>query len=350
MAFGKFQRLSRRSLITLGLEVSNILNKLKTLRPSSRAGFIFTMHHVRPHDDSQSFQPNAHLEITPEFLSQTIELLIHEGFDFIRLRDLPDHLGHSRSQRPFAIFTLDDGYSNNRDIALPIFERYQVPATIYVTPAFAERTAIIWWELLAKLIAQEDEIAFDFGYGIELYPTQTLEDKISFFDLFCKSLWSSDEINCTEQLEILSRQYGIDPLALTKALTLSKSELSELSRHPLIDLGAHGQNHLSIGRLPDHLAAQEITQSVTWLEDLTGKRPQSFAFPYGNAQAAGPRDFKLVQDLGLDLALTTRAGMIRTDRVTDLSALPRVSLNGYYQKSRYVAALASGIPFRWGNQ
>jgi peptidoglycan/xylan/chitin deacetylase (PgdA/CDA1 family) len=345
---GQLRRLSRRGLITLGLEVTGLLSKIRMFRPSNRAGIIFTLHHVRPEQEGTAFKPNAHLEITPDYLRVVIKALIDEGFEFIRLSDLPEAMGRTDRSKPFAIFTLDDGYRNNRDYALPIFEEFNVPATIYVARGFAERTSIIWWEVLAELIDSQDEIAFDFGRGIELHKTQTLQEKICFFDLFCHSIWGQKEADAVELLEFLARQNGLDPLGTTQELTLSREELIELSKHPLIDLGAHGQRHLAIGKLSAADARQEIEGSADWLDTITGKKTSSFAFPYGSRSAATPRDFKIVQDLGIHLAVTTQPGMIHTDRIAQLSALPRVSLNGYYQQPRYAKALASGIPFRWG--
>lgn len=346
MHWNKILRHTRRSAITAGLEVTNILQRVRAFRPSTRAGLIFTLHHVRPSISQSSFQPNAHLEITPEYLSEVIEALRDEGFEFIRLTDLPKRLNGTARKAPFAIFTLDDGYRNNRDYALPIFEKFEVPATFYVTKGFAERTSIIWWEVLAALISRENEISIDLGSGVETFPLAALDDKIAFFDRFCHSIWHGNEIELTDFLHDLANALGLDALSITENLTMSSEELIEVSNHPLIELGAHTSRHLAVGRLREEEARLEIASSVEWLENLTGQKPRSFAFPYGNSISAGKRDFKIVQDLGIDLSVTTRPDMIRTDHVTDLSALPRVSLNGYYQKRRYAAALASGIPFR----
>lgn len=336
----------RRDLITAGLEVAALASRLRAFRPSVRSGMIFTMHHVRPKPAQKAFDPNAHLEITPEFLNLTIETLKSEGFEFIRLQDLPHRLEEPKKQ-PFAILTLDDGYKNNRDHALSVFEAHNVPATIFVTKGFAERTTIIWWELLVYLLERLPSIRFNLGDGETVHSLSTTDNKYEFFDRFTKVFWHRDELDFVGKLEAAARENGIDPLQLTHELTMSSEELASLSQHELIDLGAHTLRHLAIGRLDEDTAREEVGRSVEWVETLTGHKPKSFAFPYGNQISATKRDIQLVQSLGIELSVTTMPGMIRSDRITELSALPRVSLNGHYQKRRYVSALSSGVPFRW---
>jgi hypothetical protein len=51
----------------------------------------------------------------------------------------------------------------------------------------------------------------------------------------------------------------------------------------------------------------------------------------------------------LRTGVTTRKGLIHPRHAQELTALPRVSLNGDYQKARYVKVLLSGAPFAFFN-
>jgi peptidoglycan/xylan/chitin deacetylase (PgdA/CDA1 family) len=62
----------------------------------------------------------------------------------------------------------------------------------------------------------------------------------------------------------------------------------------------------------------------------------------GDATSAGPRDFALAHELGFKTAVTTRPGVLFPEHVAHLTALPRLSLNGDYQRRRYLRVLLSG--------
>lgn len=82
------------------------------------------------------------------------------------------------------------------------------------------------------------------------------------------------------------------------------------------------------------------------IEAYVGKRPLSFSFPYGWSTATGPREAEAALSAGVHLAVTTQPGILKASSLEKRGEMPRISLNGYYQKKRYVAALLSGIPFR----
>ncbi len=338
-----WRRNVKRWLIGAGLEGSALAAGAGLMKAARGYGVIFTLHHVRP-ETSPVIGPNRHLEITPDFLDLAITQLKALGYDCIALSDVPARLA-SPSATPFAAFTLDDGYRNNAEHALPVFARHDVPFTVFIAQGLAEHKQPLWWEIMGRLLRDQERVSFDFGQGPETLDIRTPVEQLDTFFRFASYVWAHKEAETVAKLCDLAGRYGIDPLAITRDLVMGPAELKAFAAHPLVSLGAHTVTHRKLARLAAEEAEDEMRRSADWLTDLTGTRPTAIAYPYGSRDAVGQREFQIARDLGFVIGLTTQPGMLTGADLTRPTALPRVSLNGYYQKARYVTALASGIPF-----
>jgi peptidoglycan/xylan/chitin deacetylase (PgdA/CDA1 family) len=334
----------KRTIITTGLEVAAMLDGLGLSRGARGRGAIFTLHHVRPRFVRQ-FHPNDILEVTPAFLDEALSTLKARGYDFIRLEELPDRLASSSAQ-PFACFTLDDGNRNNKTDAAPVFTHHGAPFTIFITKGFIEGTQSLWWETLEALLNKVPAIDFDFGLGPEPVPTATPPQKLAAFQRITDFVSTADEAYAVEQLDTEAHKHGIDPLAITRDLTMRADELRELAANPLVSYGAHTVSHRGLARLPESEARREISESIAAVSTMTGKTANAFAYTYGDARSVSVRERQILRDMGMRIGVTTRPGVLTADLLGDMTALPRISFNGLYQKGRYVRALASGIPFK----
>ena len=87
-------------------------------------------------------------------------------------------------------------------------------------------------------------------------------------------------------------------------------------------------------------AEMEMGRSV--IEAAIGVRPQHLAYPVGDLKSAGPREFKIAAELGYKTAVTTQPGVLFPSHRNQLTALPRISVNGDFQQIRYLDVLMSG--------
>ena len=90
----------------------------------------------------------------------------------------------------------------------------------------------------------------------------------------------------------------------------------------------------------------EVEGGIAAIANKLGIRADHFAYPYGYKAAVGAREFEIVRSLSCKTAVTTRPGMLFADHRNHLTALPRISVNGLYQKLNYFGALTTGLPTR----
>ena len=332
----------KQFVIRSALEGISLLRLEKLFPGASGRGVIFTLHHVRP-KQVLAFNPNAHLEVTPEFLEQAILAAKEAGLEPVRLEDLPALLAEPVSRRKFVCFTLDDGYRNNAEFAAPVFRRHGVPYTIFICPGFVTRTRTIWWETGAELLRRVSSFKFDFGNGEETVSCASHAEKLAAFERLAELVSALDENEAVARIDALSRACGFDPMSYVERETMNEAELRQLAADPLVSLGGHTMTHCNLARVPQERLEAEIAESSQLVSGYSGQTARTFSYPYGWKSAAGDREFEAADRAGLT-AVTTQPGVLSA--AVNPAALPRVSLNGLYQKKRYVRALISGVAFR----
>jgi peptidoglycan/xylan/chitin deacetylase (PgdA/CDA1 family) len=337
--------LFKRAAIRGGLEAVALSRAWHFWPAAGGRGVVFTLHHVRP-ARAKPHDPNALLSVTPQFLDQAIIAARDSGLTPVALQDLPVLLADPTDRRRFVSFTLDDGYRDNAEHAAPVFRRHGVPYTIFITKGFVERTRSLWWETAEELTGSATALEFDFGTGPETMAMATMAGKQAAFDRLSRFVQSGDEDAAVEKLDRAARGHGIDPLAVTGRLVMDADALRALSRDPLARFGAHTLTHVALARVDEARMRREIAGSTEAVEAYVGKRPKTFAYPYGFPAAVGDREFRVLKELGFAVGVTTQPGVLGSWSVEKPTAIGRVSLNGLYQKKRYVKALISGIPFR----
>jgi peptidoglycan/xylan/chitin deacetylase (PgdA/CDA1 family) len=333
----------RNNVIRAGLEALYFTGAHYLLRPIfAGVGGIFMLHHVRPRRETE-FQPNHHLEITPEFLRATLAHLRARGIDIITIDEMHQRLMRRDFSRRFACFTFDDGYRDNRDYALPVMREFDAPFTAYIASDFAEGAGRLWWVALEMAVARAESIEAEIGGVAVRLDAGTNDAKQAAFDRlhdWMRALPGEHDIR--REISALCLRHGVDENAICRDLCLSWDELKPFADDPLIAIGAHTITHCNLAKQSEAVATHEMAISRARIETALQCPVQHLAYPYGDKIAAGTREFALAQAAGFKTAVTTRPGMIFPGSADHLTALPRVSLNGNYQDQRILPVLTSG--------
>jgi peptidoglycan/xylan/chitin deacetylase (PgdA/CDA1 family) len=246
-------------------------------------------------------------------------------------------------KRRFVCITFDDGYRDTMQFAHPILKKYEAPYAVYVATGFADRVGEMWWLALEAVIAKNDMIGLRIEGRERFLECRSVADKRQVFEeLYWWLRRFKDEEELRNVVRDLAARHRVEIGAFCEELCMDWKEIAELAADPLVTIGAHTVNHPILAKVSDAQVRSELENSRSVIEAALGKRPQHLAYPVGDRTSAGPREFRIAAELGYKTAVTTRPGVVFKQHAGHLLALPRVSLNGEFQKPRYAKVLASG--------
>ncbi|UGY18067.1 polysaccharide deacetylase family protein [Bradyrhizobium septentrionale] len=333
----------RNTVIRAGLAALYFSGAHHLLRPIfAGVGAIFMLHHVRPRR-GDAFQPNHHLEVTPDFLRAMLTHLRALDVDVVSMDEAHRRLTERNFARRFACFTFDDGYRDNRDFALPVMREFGAPFTVYVASDFAEGCGRLWWIALERVISAASAIEVPIDGAMTKIDTATPQAKRTAFGRmhdWLRSLPGEQEMQA--EISALSARHGVDEAGIARELCMSWDELRGFADDPLVTIGAHTITHCNLAKQSETIASFELATSRARIEQALQRQVAHLAYPYGDRIAAGQREFALARSIGFKTAVTTRPGMLFAESADHMTALQRVSLNGNYQEARLLPVLTSG--------
>ncbi|HEX5576549.1 MAG TPA: polysaccharide deacetylase family protein [Gemmatimonadales bacterium] len=321
--------------------LQNLASRLGRL--SSKV-MILLYHRVPP---APCFDPYL-LGVTPEHFGEHLEVLRRQGRP-MHLRQVIQALKDGNLPRRAVVVTFDDGYADNLNYAKPVLERFDFPATVFVTAGYVGKAHEFWWDELERVVlhpgklperlqlevdgkcyqwdlegsASYSEIAFqrhaDWHYGIEADPSP----RHRLFRALYHVLSPLTDRSRWRALETIRAWAEMDSDARPTHRVLTPDEVVRLARGGLVEVGAHSKTHPVLGALPVAGQREEIQESKRRLEEILGEPVGSFAYPYGSRARADYTEetVALVRAAGFTCACSNLARPVR--RAADPFQLPR---------------------------
>lgn len=314
-------------------------------RNYSGVGHILMFHRVLPREDRARVHNHESLEIDPGQLEETIQFFKRRDYDFPTLDQLPAYLTE-QSTRKFVIFTFDDGYKDNLLHAYPVFKKYEVPFTIYITNNFINGTSVMWWYMLEQVLLANRTVSFRWEDNNYKFHCESLTQKEIVFDEMRRKIVSGlIPGRYHQQLKDLFSEYVDDLLQYTRQHALNWEEVRLLSEDPLVSIGAHTANHYPLLQLNAQELYQEICQSKEELEQQLGKKVLHFAYPFGKNVEVGQREYNYAKKQGFVTAVTTNMGNVFQEHRDHLHQLPRVNINALTSMDVLKLQTSGLVPF-----
>jgi peptidoglycan/xylan/chitin deacetylase (PgdA/CDA1 family) len=301
-------------------------------------GAILCQHRVLPESRKSPLSVPRDLEISTTYLASLLEMLSRQGCAFVPMDELLGSLGKSSPRRLIAI-TLDDGYRDNLTEALPVFEQFGVPFTVYVTPGLIDGTADPWWYSLQTLVLGKPEVRLPDDAAP--LPCGSPAEREKAYRALYRHVGDAGSAR-SAALAAIWQANKLDGPPDNGELFLTWDELKTLDAHPLATIGAHTLTHPRLIWLDAAAIGNELTGSRERLERELGHPVPHVAYPHGSERDLPEGITDLARAAGFTTGTTTLPRCLSAPDLGLAWTLPRKAVPGEIEDLDLADRMLSG--------
>lgn len=223
------------------------------------------------------------------------------------------------------VLTFDDGYQSTKDFVLPILEKFQVPIILFIRTDTL-KGAIPYEIALAKLFINLDFVKLPNSESLNL--KSETERKKRYDEIRLRLKFSTTK----RKMEFVRQTYHInncDYPTKSPISFLDAKQLVELSKHPLVTIGAHTIDHPAYTLKSGAGEYDQISSSKGQIEDIVDEKIRLFSYPYGRNTFITRY---LVNRAGYSFAFTTEEQDYNSNNANRIMRVPRYNLDSYIRK------------------
>jgi len=260
---------------------------------------ILIFHRVLPFPD-----PIFPGEIHAERFNSLMEALV-KTFNILPLSEATARLKSGSLPTRSLCITFDDGYRDNAEVALPILNRLNIPATFFVSTSFLDG-GCMWNDVVIEAIRNTKKEELDLTtIGLDHIPVTNLEQRQFAIGRVLSELKYQPQNTRDENTAIIVEQSATH----TPTDLMMRPEQVQLLAKSGMEIGGHTVTHPILTTLDSGTARSEIADGKQYLEDLTGEKIMSFAYPNGKpGQDYSSEHVEIVKKLGFSTAVSTSWG------------------------------------------
>jgi peptidoglycan/xylan/chitin deacetylase (PgdA/CDA1 family) len=246
-------------------------------------------------------------ELLPEHFDAQMRYL-RRCYRILSLDQLFEEMQNGRAGENAVAITFDDGYVDLFTYAMPVLERYKIPATIYLPVACIETGQVPWYDkiFLALKVYKggEFEITLD---GPQRFRLDSTASRLHTATKIIQYLRTIPDKHRRDYCREIEERVAL-PCDELKGRMLNWSQIRTMCRCGIV-FGSHTMTHPVVSQLTSSQLETELKESKELLEQRLANPVAHFAFPFGKPEDCGANTAPVLHRLGYRSAVTTVEGV-----------------------------------------
>lgn len=235
---------------------------------------------------------------------------------WFRILALPDAVRRLRERTlpaRTACIAFENGYADNAAVALPILQRYRVPATFFVASGFLDG-GCMWKDAVIDVVRSAPGERLNLAAsGFATYDLRCPVRRRAVIDMLIDTLGRLPHGERLERIRAMARSFTPTMMTSDEVLALHRAGM---------EIGAQTVSHPVLTSISNADARAEIANGRARLQEIIQAPVRLFAYPTGTpGEDFEVRHVHMLRSQGFDAAVTSSSGAARHD--TDPMMLPR---------------------------